>query len=101
MVEGGELDKAEKYLEIQRKENVYGVCDEGDLELGEDYGPRITVNNCLKRIGGKAITYQCDFFMRNRALPLERQIKYVEDMIVTRDTVKLGISRKEAIQTIA
>ena len=36
MVEGGELDKAEKYLEIQRKENVYGVCDEGDLELGED-----------------------------------------------------------------
>ena len=76
---------------------VDGVCDEGDLELGEDYGPRITVINCLKRIGGKAITYQCDFFMRKRALPLERQIKYVEDMIVTRDTAKLGMLRKEVL----
>ena len=36
--------------------------------------------------------------MKNMALLSENQVKYVEDIIVKRDTTKLGISRKEAIQ---
>ena len=39
MMEGGELEKAEKILERLRNPKVYGVFDEGDLDLGEDSVP--------------------------------------------------------------
>ena len=38
---------------------------------------------------------------RNQALLSHRQVKYVEDIIVTRDTANLGMSRKEVIQIIS
>ena len=31
----------------------------------------------------------------------ERQLKYVEDIVVTRDTAKIGMSRKDAMQVIS
>ena len=44
-------------LEIPRNPIVYGVCDEGGLELGDDQVPKMSVTNCLKRIGSNPITY--------------------------------------------
>ena len=38
---------------------------------------------------------------RKQALLSQSQVKYSEDIIVTRDTVKLGMSRREVIQTIS
>ena len=42
---------------------VYGVCDEGGLELGKDPVPQITVSNFLKMIGRKTIIYENTFLM--------------------------------------
>ena len=39
--------------------------------------------------------------MKKRALLSENQVKYVEDIIVKRDTANLGMSRKEVIQVIS
>ena len=39
--------------------------------------------------------------MNNRALLSENQVKYVEDIIVKRDTANLGMSRKEVIKVIS
>ena len=36
----------------------------------------------------------------NQAFLLQRQVKYVEDIIVTIGTSNLGMSRREVIQTI-
>ena len=58
MVEGKELEKAEKYLEIPRKPTLYGLCDEGFLELGKDPVPLMTVANVLKTIGRNPITHE-------------------------------------------
>ena len=66
----------------------------------EDPAPRITVNNCLQLIGSKLITYDNAFPPINQSLMFKMQVKYVDDIIVTRDTANLGISRREAIQTI-
>ena len=38
--------------------------------------------------------------LRKQALLSQSQVKYVEDIIVTRDTENLGVSRREVIQTI-
>ena len=38
--------------------------------------------------------------MKKLILLSETEVKYVQDMIVARDTVKLGMSRKELIQVI-
>ena len=39
--------------------------------------------------------------MKNRALLLENQVNYVEDIIVKRDTENLGMSKKEVMQVIS
>ena len=39
--------------------------------------------------------------MKNREFLSENQVKYVEDIIVKRDTANLGMSRKEVIQVIS
>ena len=45
---------------------IYGVCDEGYLELVEDPIPWMTVANCLKFIGRKMITYDNSLLLRKR-----------------------------------
>ena len=77
------------------------MCNEGGLELGEYPVPRITVDNCLKGIGSKPITYKNYFPLITRELLSQRQVKFVEDIIVTRDTAKVGIPRKGVIQVIS
>ena len=71
------------------------------LDLGEDTVPRITVANCFQSIGINPITYENSFPPRKQALVSQRQVNYVEYMIVTRDTANLGISRRGVIQTIS
>ena len=51
-------------------------------------------------IGRNPITYDNALPMKNRAFISEDQVKYVEDIIVKRDTENLGMSRKEMIQVI-
>ena len=75
-----------------------GKCDEACLVLGLDTYTKQTIFNLLQRIGMKTITYENALPMKNMALLSENQVKYVEDIIVKRDTTNLGISRKEAIQ---
>ena len=77
-----------------RNTKVDGVCDEGYLELGEDPITRSTVVKRLKIIGSKSITYENSLPLVYLALLSQRQVKYVEDIIVTRDTENLGMSRK-------
>ena len=77
------------------------MCDEGDLELGEDMVPQMKVVNGFKRISSKPITYDNAFPLRKRAMLLEIQENYSQDIIVTRDTANLGMSRKEVIQSIS
>ena len=80
---------------------VIGQCDETCLYLGLDPVPKETVFNVLQRIGRKLITYENSFPMKKRALLSESQVKYVEDVIVKRDTAKLGMSRKKVMQAIS
>ena len=78
-------------LEKPRNPTVDEVCDEEGLELGEDTIPQMTVANFLKRIGSKPITYKNSFPMIKRMLLSKSQVKYVEDIIVTRYTANLGM----------
>ena len=75
--------------------------NEDFLELGLGPVPKQTRLNVLHRISRKPITYENAFPMKKRVLLSESQIKYVEDIIVKRDTENLGISRKEMIQVIS
>ena len=59
------------------------------------------MTNFLQRIGSNAITYENTPPPRNQALIPKREVKYVEVIIVTRDTSNLGMSGREAIQTIS
>ena len=77
------------------------MCDKGNLELGEDPVPWIKVSNHLKSIFSKPITYENTFPLIHWALLSERQVNYVEYVVVTRDTENLGFSRKEMIQVIS
>ena len=70
---------------------VGGHCGESFLKLGLDPVPKKTIFNVLQRIGRKRITYENSFPMKNAALLSERQVKYVEDIIVKRDTENLGM----------
>ena len=79
---------------------VYVACDDRDLELGEDPVPLMTMANCLKTIDSKKTTHNNSYPIRKRVLLSQRQVKYVEDIIVTRHMENLGISRKEMIQVI-
>ena len=59
-----------------------------------------TVFNILQSIGSKTIKYNNAFPIKNNAFLSERQVNYVEDSIVKRDTSNLRMSRKEVIQFI-
>ena len=83
-----------KYTEIRRNPVANQVCDEYPV-------PRMTVTNCLQSIGSKSITFENDSPPGKQALISHNQVKYVEYIIVTRDTAKPGMSRREAIQTIS
>ena len=82
-----------KAMERRRNLAVNLLCD-------EDTVTQTTGNNCLQRIGSRKITFDNDLPPGNQALLSHNQVKYVEDIIVTRDTEKLGVSRREVIQTI-
>ena len=71
------------------------------LELGLDRFPKQTVFNVLRRIGRKPITYENFFPDKKRALISNLQVKYVEDIIIKRERVNLGMSRKDLIQVIS
>ena len=83
-----------KALEIRINLAVNGVCNADYLELGEDPVPRQTVTNFLQRINSKPITYENASPQINQALLSQRQVEYVEDIIVTRDTANLGMKRR-------
>ena len=55
----------------------------------------------LQRIDRKPITYENNFPIKKSLLLSERQVNYVDDIIVKRDTANLGMSRKEMIQVIS
>ena len=76
------------------------MCDEACLELGDDPVPRSTVVYCLQSIVSNTIKYKNSLPMIKRELLSQSQVNYIEDIIVTRDTVNLGISRKEEVQEI-
>ena len=73
---------------------------EGDLELGKDTVPQMTVINCLRRIGNKPITYDNSFPPKNQIFLSEMQVKYIKDIFVARGTSNLGMSGKEMVQVI-
>ena len=58
------------------------------------------VVDCLKMIVSKPITYDISFPLRNQVLLLKRQVKYVEDIVVTRDMAGVVTAKKEVIQDI-
>ena len=60
------------------------------LDLGLDPVPKQTVFNVLQRISRKPITYDNVFPDKKRALISNLQVKYVEDIIIKRDTANLG-----------
>ena len=64
-----------KSPKIRSNPAVNGVCDEDDVN-------RITVTNCLQRIGSKQITFENSFLPIKQALLLQRQVKYVEDILL-------------------
>ena len=66
------------------------------LDLGIDRVPRQTIFNVLRRIGRKPITYENVFPDKKRALLSNSQVKYVEDIIIKRDTANLGKSFVQA-----
>ena len=88
-------------MERRINSGVKRVCDETCLELGKDTVPQQTVTNSLQRIVSKPIAYKNAFPPRKQALLLQRQLKCVEDIIVTRYMANLGVTRREVIQTIS
>ena len=71
------------------------------LELGLDPVHKQKVFNVLRRIGRKPIPYENVFPEKKRSLLSNSQVKYVEDIIIKRDTANHGMSRKEVIQVIS
>ena len=78
-----------------------GQYDENRSELGLDPVPKQTVLNFLRRIDRTPITYENVFLDKKRTFPSNLQVKYVEDIIIKRDTANLGMSSKELIQVIS
>ena len=72
---------------------VNGVCDADCLELDLYPVTKQTVKDCLQNICRKKITYDNFFLPIKQALIPQSQIKHVEDIIFTRDTANLGMSR--------
>ena len=54
----------------------------------------------LRRIDNKLIKYENIFSPKKRTLLSKTEVKYVQDVIFARDTVDIGMSRKEVIQVI-
>ena len=90
-----------KSLERRRNPAVNKVYDAACLELGEDPVPQMTVANFFQSIGSKPIKFENTSPLRNQTLLLQRQVKYVEDIIFTRDMANLGMSMKEVIKNIS
>ena len=59
------------------------------------------MTNCLQIIGSKPIAYKNAFPPIKWALLSQRQVDYFEYVIFTRDTVDLGMSRREVINMIS
>ena len=59
------------------------------------------MTNFLQRIGSKLIKYNNASPLRKWALLSQSQLKYVEDISVTRDMENLGMSRREVIYMIS
>ena len=57
--------------------------------------------NFLQRIRNKPITDENASPQIKQAFLSQRQVKYVEDITVTKDTSTIGMSRREVIQTIS
>ena len=83
-----------KAMEIRRNPAFNEVCDEGPVT-------RLTVTIFLQRIGSKTVTFDHSFLPRKQALLFQIQVNDVEDIIVTRNTANLGMSRKEVIHMIS
>ena len=85
----------------KRDPNYRGRWGVACLDLGIDQVLRQTIFNILRRLGRNPITYKNVFPDKKRALLSSSQVKYVEDIIIKRDTANLGMSRKEVIQVIS
>ena len=68
---------------------VRGKYYEASLELSFDTVPKKTLLIFLQRIVRNPITYENAFPMKNREFLPEKQVNYVEDIIVKRDTENL------------
>ena len=75
--------------------NLFCIADY--LELGKYPVPRKTVTNCLQSIVSKPITYNNSLPPRNHALLSKRKVNYFEDILFTRGTSNLGMSRRDVI----
>ena len=93
--------RLKRALENSQYPSLRGQCDEACLKLGLDPVHKQTVFNVLRRIGRKPITYENVFPVKKRSLLSEIQVKYMEDIIIKRDTANLGMSRKYVIQVIS
>ena len=78
-----------------------GRCDEDCLELGFNPVTKQTVFNVLRSIERKPITYDNVFPVKKRSFLSEIQLYYVEDIIIKRDTEKIGMPSKEVVQVIS
>ena len=73
-----------KAMDIRIHPAVNGVCDTSCLDLGNHTGPQQTVTSFLQRIDINQTTYENASPLGKRKLLLQRQVKYVDDIIVTR-----------------
>ena len=88
-----------KQLEVMKNPTVDEVCDERDLELGQDPVTQITVAKYFEN-GWRQDNYIQKFLtLRHWALLSKSHVEYVEDFF-TRDTANPGILMKEVIQVI-
>ena len=88
-------------LGTQRNQKANIIWDKGDLELGKDPVPWNTSVNCLRIIVNRPISYDNAFPLEKVDISIKIQVKYVQDIIVARDTSNLGMSGKEVIQVIS
>ena len=65
------------------------VCHEGDLGLGKDMVPQMTVVSCLKSIFNNLIMYENDTPLRKRAFILDKKVNYVQHIYISKSHSKL------------
>ena len=71
------------------------------MELDKDTAPQIKVAYCLKIVDSKPIAYNNSFHLIGWEFISQRKVKCVDDIIVTRDIVNIGMERKEVIEVIS